>query len=413
MDRPPSSPIADDAETRVALALSMAYVRESGLLEDDPIRYVNAHRPHARAAIAAIAAYERHRRDATDDSYTPDMLRWCEWPDCLASYHAATGPPPGDRWIYVRTGAHVLLCPAHQNTGHRPQRPQWQTGATSMDVSCECGATAAGLTPTTQRRMIDWWAEHITALTNEGGHEHPHATQAARGRRSATNTTSDTLPDWMRPPRHRGWRTDDLDQLPATAPSYTELVDGALVFTLHPEPPQHARITSRLAAAFDQQAPTDVLVRQHVAVHIGRYTRLIPDVALIHSQPQPHPWYTPENIVLVVEVVSPETAYRDTTVKFHKYAEAGIRHYWLIDNENNQPVLRVYELDTPTMTYLPTTITGTRLTARVPFAFALDIADLLHDNDTARETSTQKMCPAHTEEKLTDATGPMKPRGRQ
>ncbi|GAA3350313.1 hypothetical protein GCM10020358_75720 [Amorphoplanes nipponensis] len=38
-------------------------------------------------------------------------------------------------------------------------------------------------------------------------------------------------------------------------------------------------------------------------------------------------FYTPEETLLFVEVVSPESAHRDRTVKLRKYAEAGIANY--------------------------------------------------------------------------------------
>lgn len=158
------SPIG--AETAVARALAGAYVHESGLLEDDPGRYVDAHRPHARAAIRA---YERHRQDVFDDPAGPAMLRWCEWPGCLNSYNILTGPPPGPgSWVYVRTGAQVLLCPAHQDAGHRPQRPLWTAGAETMDVACQCGEHRTGHRPVSQRSMLDWWHHHVLTVTGDG-----------------------------------------------------------------------------------------------------------------------------------------------------------------------------------------------------------------------------------------------------
>ncbi|GHV43340.1 hypothetical protein AGMMS49546_24650 [Spirochaetia bacterium] len=34
---------------------------------------------------------------------------------------------------------------------------------------------------------------------------------------------------------------------------------------------------------------------------------------------------------LVVEILSPSTAHKDRFVKFHKYLEAGVREYWIVD----------------------------------------------------------------------------------
>lgn len=91
-------------------------------------------------------------------------LRWCEWPDCLRSFHILDGPKPerdGKGWIYVRTGTDVLLCPDHANAGHRPQRFEWQPGDKTIGTSCECGASVHGLTPTSNERCKTWWREHV------------------------------------------------------------------------------------------------------------------------------------------------------------------------------------------------------------------------------------------------------------
>lgn len=37
-----------------------------------------------------------------------------------------------------------------------------------------------------------------------------------------------------------------------------------------------------------------------------------------------------EDLVLAVEVVSPESESRDRDTKPHKYAQAGIQHFWLV-----------------------------------------------------------------------------------
>jgi hypothetical protein len=107
----------------------------------------------ARAAIAEIKQTE--------------YLRWCEWPDCLRSFNVLSGPKPatdGKGWIYVRTGMHVLLCPDHADTGHRPQHFEWESGDTTIRTSCECGALSGDLKPTSNARCTQWWREHVTAL---------------------------------------------------------------------------------------------------------------------------------------------------------------------------------------------------------------------------------------------------------
>jgi Uma2 family endonuclease len=87
-------------------------------------------------------------------------------------------------------------------------------------------------------------------------------------------------------------------------------------------------------------------------------------------------WFAPEEVHLVIEVVSPESAHRDHTVKLRKYAEAGIPHYWCVEEENSTPVIHAYELDGPTRAYTPAGIFRTTLKRPVPFDITLDLDKL-------------------------------------
>ncbi|WP_221490126.1 Uma2 family endonuclease [Crossiella cryophila] len=88
-------------------------------------------------------------------------------------------------------------------------------------------------------------------------------------------------------------------------------------------------------------------------------------------------WFAPEDVLLVVEVVSPESAHRDNTVKPGKYAAAGIPHYWLIEEHELKPVVHVYELDKVTSSYLPVGIFRDQLSRPVPFPITLDLTNLV------------------------------------
>jgi Uma2 family endonuclease len=81
-------------------------------------------------------------------------------------------------------------------------------------------------------------------------------------------------------------------------------------------------------------------------------------------------------VLLVVEVVSPESAHRDRTVELRKYAEAGIPHYWCIEDEDETPVVHVYELDGPTRSYAPAGVFRGSLQVAVPFDITLDLKKL-------------------------------------
>lgn len=181
------------------------------------------------------------------------------------------------------------------------------------------------------------------------------------------------LPDWMRPPRAEGWIAEDLDQL-AEAPRHTELIDGALVFMMSPQRSWHGRLVTALTTTLMDQAPDGIEVEREMTIRLDAHNRPEPDLLATTAGYDPNrTWYSPEEVLLVVEVVSPESAHRDRTVKLRKYAEAGVPHYWRIEEEATAPVVHVYELDQPTRMYAPAGIFRHTLDRPLPFPISLDL----------------------------------------
>lgn len=185
------------------------------------------------------------------------------------------------------------------------------------------------------------------------------------------------LPDWMRPPRPEGWFAEDLDRLPE-APRHTELIDGALVFMMSPQRSWHGRLVTALTVALMDQASDGIEVDREMTIRLDARNRPEPDILVTPAPYDPdRTYYAPEEVRLVVEVVSPESAHRDRTVKLRKYAEAGIPHYWCIEDEDGRPVVHVYELDVPTGKYAPAGIFRGTLERPVPYPVRLDLDALL------------------------------------
>ncbi|WP_328861632.1 Uma2 family endonuclease [Streptomyces sp. NBC_00306] len=184
------------------------------------------------------------------------------------------------------------------------------------------------------------------------------------------------LPDWMRPPRAEGWFAEDLDRLPE-APRHTELIDGALVFMMSPQRAWHGRLVTALTVALTSQAPDGVEVEREMTIRLDVRNRPEPDIVVTTASYDPdRTWFAPEDVRLVVEVVSPESAHRDRTVKLRKYAEAGIPHYWCVEDEDGWPLVHIYELDRPTGAYAPAGIVRGYLRRTVPFEITLDLDKL-------------------------------------
>ncbi|MFC4043270.1 Uma2 family endonuclease [Dactylosporangium siamense] len=184
------------------------------------------------------------------------------------------------------------------------------------------------------------------------------------------------LPEWMYAPRIEGWHADDLDHL-LEAPPHTEMLHGAFVFRLFPPPAGNDRLVDALAHALTGQAPAGVEIARETAIRLDTRNRFESDLlatAVAHDPSRT--FFTPEQVLLVVEVVSPESAYRDRMVKPRKYAEAGVAHYWRVEEEDSSPVVHAYELDEPTRQYVPTGIHSGELHTTRPFEITLDLNGL-------------------------------------
>ena len=66
--------------------------------------------------------------------------------------------------------------------------------------------------------------------------------------------------------------------------------------------------------------------------------------------------YLPADVVLAVEVVSPDSVEHDRERKPQLYAKAGIPHFWRVENTKGRPTVYVYELDPATEAYALTGI---------------------------------------------------------
>ncbi|GGV70310.1 hypothetical protein GCM10010277_81130 [Streptomyces longisporoflavus] len=73
--------------------------------------------------------------------------------------------------------------------------------------------------------------------------------------------------------------------------------------------------------------------------------------------------------------VSPDSRERDREVKPRKYAQAGVPHFWRVeqDAEKGLPVVYVFELDPATKSYGLTGIFHDRLKVSSPFDVEVDL----------------------------------------
>jgi Uma2 family endonuclease len=188
--------------------------------------------------------------------------------------------------------------------------------------------------------------------------------------------TNSELPDSLIPPPE-GFRAEDLDHLPGLPP-HTELIDGSLVLA-SPQKDFHTLMLYLLESGLRRAVPADLRVRREMSVVLGPRQRPEPDVIVLHARALQGPdttAYQAEDLVLAIEVVSPESEERDRKRKPLLYAEAGIPHFWLVESPDGRPLVNVYELDPTTHGY---TLSGShqgRVRLTVPFDIDIDLTEI-------------------------------------
>lgn len=190
--------------------------------------------------------------------------------------------------------------------------------------------------------------------------------------------TAEPLPAWVFPPPG-GFTADDLDRIPELPP-HTELIDGSLVF-VSPQKYFHMLAVDLLSGALRTLAPPTHRVAREMTVVLGKRNRPEPDVCVVRaeavSEGAHETGFQAADVSLVVEVVSPESSERDRKRKPQLYAEAGIPHFWRVEQgEGRHPVVYVYELDPATRAYVPTGIHHDRLKVPVPFTIDIDLTEI-------------------------------------
>lgn len=186
-----------------------------------------------------------------------------------------------------------------------------------------------------------------------------------------------SLPDWVIPPP--GGFTADAFLRMRGLPRHTELIDGSLVF-VSPQRKWHRRVVDLLKDELKRQAPETLRAEREMAVRLADRQVPEPDVFVVtaeaYERDEPSTHYFPEDLVLVVEAVSPEPVDRDRETKPRKYAAAGIKHFWRVEEVESRTVVYVYELDPATGVYVPTGIHHDQLKLTVPFDIEIDLTEV-------------------------------------
>ncbi|MFF3437005.1 Uma2 family endonuclease [Streptosporangium sp. NPDC002721] len=181
------------------------------------------------------------------------------------------------------------------------------------------------------------------------------------------------FPEWFYPGPTGGWTADMLDHLPPGAPRHVELIDGSLIM-MSPQTAFHMLMLRLLESRLTP--PDDLAVVREMTVTLGMRQRPEPDIMVVAASALTSlrtTSFKPEDVHLVVEVVSPESLERDRTTKPIKYSDAGIRHLWRVEQEDDRPVVYTFELEPAVKAYVPTGIHRGRLKTDVGFEVDIDL----------------------------------------
>ena len=173
-----------------------------------------------------------------------------------------------------------------------------------------------------------------------------------------------------------GLTPSDLDRMPG----HVELIGGRL-FPRAAQRAFHMITGEVLRAALGVSCPSHLRVRREMSVVLGPLDRLEPDVMLVEEHAVSdleQTWYPADAVPLVVEVVSPESAHRDRKLKPRMYADAGIRHFWLVEENDGRAVVHTYELDPVESRYRISGIHRDRLSVTVPYPVDADLAAIAY-----------------------------------
>ncbi|MFI9270295.1 Uma2 family endonuclease [Kitasatospora sp. NPDC052896] len=180
-------------------------------------------------------------------------------------------------------------------------------------------------------------------------------------------------PEWPTPPIG-GWTAEDLDRLP-NLPPHTELIDGSLVF-VSPQTIFHSWAMNLLRNGLASAVPPGWEAWQEMTVVLGPRNRPEPDLVVVRAEARTgleQTAFLPEDVLLAVEVVSPDSVERDRDAKPRKYAAAGIRYFWRVENDEGRAVVYCYELDPATRAYGVPAIHHDVLKLDHPFPLEIDL----------------------------------------
>jgi Uma2 family endonuclease len=168
------------------------------------------------------------------------------------------------------------------------------------------------------------------------------------------------------------WTTDDLASLPEGL--RYELIDGRLIL---PSPvPFHQLLGIELAHVMRPNCPPDYVPVADLSLDIDRRNEPRPDVVVVHERYMFRSPVPVDGAMLVLEIISPTSHFRDMHAKTKIYAAAGVEHYWIVDPTFNDGVVMTVLQRSGSGHYEQVASTDKVFNTDVPYPITIDLPAL-------------------------------------
>ncbi|MGV9366565.1 Uma2 family endonuclease [Amycolatopsis sp. NPDC003731] len=178
---------------------------------------------------------------------------------------------------------------------------------------------------------------------------------------------------------------EEYAALGETDTGFTELVEGRVVMSPSPSR-KHNKAAYLLGRQLESQLPAELDFTPDIDVDLGLAPRgepgfsRRPDLLITYREANARVdreggMYRADEVVLVIEIVSPGSKRTDYHVKHDEYADAGIPHYWIIDM--SEPISLVACHQAGEFGYMDAAAVTGAFATDVPFPVKLDLTALL------------------------------------
>lgn len=179
----------------------------------------------------------------------------------------------------------------------------------------------------------------------------------------------------------RDWTVDDVASLPEDL--HYELINGRLA--LSPSPmPFHQFVGNEILYALRTRRPREFFLSTDQSILVDSRNEPRPDVVVMRRTGANRTPVLAADVLLVVEVISPESTTRDRQDKRKLYAYAGIPTYWIVDPLAER-VTFTQLLLSPGGAYHQHVQTDGLVTIDQPWEVTLDLPEWTRERDEIRK----------------------------